>query len=98
MPRTPKKATEKLPPVADEVLDQFGPAAGMSMDQIDAATRRLKAALVERMLGGELTHHLGYASGGTKPEDTTNHRNGTTAKTVLTDDGPVDLAVPRDRA
>jgi hypothetical protein len=45
--------------VADEVLDQFGPATGMSMDQIDAATRRLKAALVERMLGGGLTHHLG---------------------------------------
>jgi transposase-like protein len=83
--------------VADEVLDQFGPAAGMSMDEINAATRRLKAALVERMLGGELSHHLGYAPGGTRPDDTTNHRNGTSAKTVLTDDGPVDLAVPRDR-
>ena len=98
MPRTPKKPTEKLPPVADAVLDQFGPAAGMSMDQIDAATRRLKAALVERMLGGELTHHLGYTPGGTRPDETPNHRNGTTPKTVLTDDGPVALAVPRDRA
>ena len=98
MPRTPKKPTEKLPPVADAVLDQFGPAAGMSMDQIDAATRRLKAALVERMLGGELSHHLGYAPGGTKPDESVNYRNGTSAKTVLTDDGPVELAVPRDRA
>jgi transposase-like protein len=57
----------------------------------------LKAALVERMLGGELSHHLGYAPGGTRPDDTPNHRNGTSAKTVLTDDGPVDLAIPRDR-
>ena len=60
MPRSPKKPTENVPPVADEILDQFGPATGMSMEEIDAATRRLKRALVERMLGGELTHHLGY--------------------------------------
>ena len=35
--------------------------------------------------------------GGAKPEDTTNHRNGTSGKTVLTDDGPLALEVPRDR-
>jgi putative transposase len=98
MPRTPKKPAEKLAPVADAVLDQFGPAAGMSMAEIDAATRRLKRALVERMLGGELSHHLGYPPGGLKPEETSNHRNGTSPKTVLTDDGPVALDVPRDRA
>ena len=97
MPRTPKKPAEKLAPVADEVLDQFGPAAGMSMEDINAATRRLKRALVERILGGELTHHLGYAPGETKPDDTTNHRNGSSAKTLITDDGSVELAVPRDR-
>ena len=33
-----------------------------------------------------------------KPDDTTNHRNGTSGKTVLTDDGPLALEVPRDRA
>ena len=98
MTRKPKKAVERLAPVAAEVLDQFGPAAGMSMEDIDAATRRLKQALVERMLGGELSHHLGYPAGGTKPDDTANHRNGTSTKTVLTDDGPVEVAVPRDRA
>lgn len=98
MPRTPKKSAEDLAPVADAILDQFGPPSGMSMDDIEAATRRLKRALMERMLGGELSHHLGYPPGGTKPDDTTNYRNGTTPKTVLTDDGPVDVAVPRDRA
>jgi hypothetical protein len=55
MPRKPKKPAEKLAPVADEVLDQFGPASGMSMADIDSATRRLKRALMERMLAGELT-------------------------------------------
>ena len=98
MARTPKKLSEKLAPVADTVLDQFGPATGMSMADIDAATRRLKKALVERMLGGELSHHLGYPPGGDKPDAPPNHRNGTSAKTVVTDDGPLELAVPRDRA
>src|SRR5204862_2643316 len=36
--------------------------------------------------------------GGAKAEDTTNHRNGTGSKTVLTDDGPLPIEVPRDRA
>ena len=98
MPRTPKKPAEKLAPVADAILDQFGPAAGMSMAEIDAATRRLKRALVWRMLGGERSHHLGYPPGGLKPEETPNHRHGTRPKTVRTDDGPVALDVPRDRA
>jgi len=48
-------------------------------------------------LGGELTHHLGYPVGGTKPDDTTNYRNGAGGKTVLTDDGPLTIDVPRDR-
>src|SRR5439155_9091428 len=33
-----------------------------------------------------------------KPDFATNHRNGTSGKTVLTDDGPVPIEVPRDRA
>jgi putative transposase len=53
--------------------------------------------LIERALGGELTHHLGYPPGAAKPELGTNHRNGTSGKTVLTDDGPVAIEVPRDR-
>ena len=98
MSRAPKKPAERLAPVAEEILDQFGPSAGMSMEDINAATRRLKSALIERMLGGELSHHLGYPPGGHKPGDTPNHRNGASGKTVVTEDGPVAIAVPRDRA
>ena len=47
-----------------------------------------KKALIERALGAELTHHLGYAPGSEKPPEANNHRNGATGKTVLTDDGP----------
>lgn len=61
------------------------------------ATRRFKNAIIERARGAELTHHLGYAPGETKPDDATNHRNGSRGKTVLTDDGPLPIDVPRDR-
>jgi putative transposase len=44
-----------------------------------------------------LGHHLGYAPGAVKPPQTSNQRNGHSAKTVLTDDGPLDLQIPRDR-
>jgi transposase-like protein len=88
----------KPPDVPQEVLDHFaGPARPMSAVEVETVMRRFKKALVERMLGGELTHHLGYPPGGAKPADTTNHRNGTTAKTVLTDAGPLPLDIPRDR-
>src|SRR5580765_4403391 len=95
MPRTRKpKATD----VPEEILDHFaGPARPMSAVDVEAVMRRFKKALVERMLGGELTHHLGYPPGGTRPGEGTNHRNGTGDKTVLTDEGPLALEVPRDR-
>ena len=95
MPRTRKPKPTDVP---ETILDQFaGPARPMSQGEVDAITKRFKKALVERMLGGELTHHLGYPPGGEKPADTTNQRNGTSGKTVLTDDGPLTLDIPRDR-
>src|SRR5204862_8103662 len=86
-----------LAPVPSEILDQFVRQGPISPEELDAAVRRFKKAIIERALGGELTHHLGYPPGGEKPDDTTNHRNGTGGKTVLTDDGPLRLEVPRDR-
>jgi putative transposase len=99
MPRKPKALTPDAPlaPVPAEILDQFVGQGPLSHEELDAAVRRFKKAIIERALGGELTHHLGYPPGGTKPEDTTNHRNGTSGKRVLTDDGPLAIDVPRDR-
>src|SRR5436189_1552241 len=100
MRRTRKSLTPGAPlaPVPSEILDQFVRQGPISHEELDAVVRRFKKAIIERALGGELTHHLGYARGGDKPEDTPNHRNGTSGKTVLTDDGPLALEVPRDRA
>lgn len=88
-----------LPKIPKELLDQIaGPAGPMTGEQINAATTALKKALIERALGGELSHHLGYPPGGERPDGLGNQRNGTSAKTVLTDDGPLRIEVPRDRA
>ena len=60
--------------------------------------KQLKKALIERALGAELTEHLGYEKGDPTGRGTRNSRCGTSAKTILTDDGEIDIAVPRDRA
>jgi len=99
MPRRRKTLMPDAPltPIPAEILDQFVRQGPLSVEELEAAVRRFKKAIIERALGGELSHHLGYPPGGAKPDDTTNHRNGTGSKTVLTDDGPLLLDVPRDR-
>lgn len=44
-----------------------------------------------------MSQHLGYMAGQAKPKGVTNHRNGKSAKTVLTDTGPLAIEVPRNR-
>ena len=85
-----------LPKIPPELLDQLvkGP---MTAEAVDDVSRAFKKALIERALGAEMSHHLGYAAGTEKPEAATNHRNGKSGKTVLTDDGPLRIEVPRDR-
>ncbi|MCY1367066.1 hypothetical protein D9M69_539820 [compost metagenome] len=48
-------------------------------------------------MGAELGHHLGYPAGAERPAGTANQRNGKSAKTVLTEDGPLRVDIPRDR-
>ena len=85
-----------LPKIPPELLDQLvkGP---MTAQAVEDASRAFKKALIERALGAEMNHHLGYPAGADKPPRATNHRNGKSGKTVLTDDGPVRIEVPRDR-
>jgi putative transposase len=90
--------TAALPKISKELLDQVAAGgAPMTAEQINATTMALKKALIERALGGELSHHLGYKPGAERPEGAANQRNGASAKTVLTDDGPLRIEVPRDR-
>ena len=99
-PPSPEPRASPLgPPIA------FDPAAvdallggRQTMAELDDLFRQMKKVLMERALSGELTHHLGYARGEAKPATQPNHRNGSTPKTVLTEDGALPLAIPRDRA
>jgi putative transposase len=70
MPRKPKNqkpGAEVLAPIPAELLDQLVRDGPLSAEEVETASRRFKKALIERALGGELTHHLGYASGAAKP-------------------------------
>ena len=58
---------------------------------------QLAGRVIETALGAELTEHLGYPPGQAPPGGTGNHRNGSTAKTVQTELGPVPVRTPRDR-
>jgi putative transposase len=64
----------------------------------DGLFKQLKKALIERALGAELTEHLGYEKGDPAGRGSGNSRNGTSSKTVLTEDGEIEIEVPRDRA
>lgn len=66
-------------------------------DQMEAVFRQLKQRMVEQVLQAELTAHLGYPPGEGRGADG-NARNGTTPKTVLTEEGAIPLGIPRDRA
>src|SRR5471032_229145 len=58
----------------------------------------LTRRLVERALEVELTEHLGYEPHLEPPGGTGNTRNGSTAKTLITEHGEVRIETPRDRA
>ena len=93
MPR--KKKPPVVTPAIDlpqEFLEKLIPGP-MDAAGVEAVFQQLKKAVIERALGAELGLHLADPEGGDG-----NHRNGRSGKTVLTDEGPLRIDVPRDRA
>jgi putative transposase len=85
----------------DQLLDQMVArvrADGTRLTGPGGFLPELLKAVLERGLKAELTEHLGYDKHETAGRGSGNSRNGSTAKTVLTEVGPVPLQVPRDRA
>jgi transposase-like protein len=93
----PRKRRESSKPQLDPAAIDTLLGDRKSAAEVEELFRQMKKALMERILAGELTHHLGYGPGEPKPAAQPNARNGTTPKTVLTDDGAVPVAIPRDR-
>src|SRR6266849_10492481 len=87
-------ATNSESRITDEVVDQL--LAGRdpaTVFESGGLVDELKKRLAERILNGELDHHLSAA----EEEEAGNHRNGYSSKTVLTDTGKLELSIPRDR-
>ena len=87
--------TTLRPELLDELLADYETPEDLLGDE--GLFKQLKKALLEPALGAELSDHLGYEKGDPAGRGTGNSRNGHSDKTVLTEDGEVTLAVPRDR-
>jgi putative transposase len=85
-----------LTPEMQAALDALV-SAPMTGSEVNDLTARLKRAIIERALNAEMSLHLGYAPGEDKPAEAANHRNGSSAKTLITDTGPLRIDIPRDR-
>jgi putative transposase len=83
----------------DALLERSRDAAGgLRLTGEGPVLGELVKAVLERALEAELTAHLGYERHDRAGHGTGNSRNGAIGKTVQTGNGPVGLAVPRDRA
>jgi transposase-like protein len=81
--------------VLDELMkDYHGPD---DMYGPDGLVKQLSKALIERAMQAELTEQLGYEKNGAGDKPTENRRNGKSSKTLRTDQGPMEVEVPRDR-
>src|SRR5574343_35153 len=85
------------PQFSAELLEQLIPGP-VTPAELEGIFQQFKKSILERALGAEMSHHLGYAPGQAKPTGgSANHRNGKSTKTVLTDVGALRIDVPRDR-
>jgi transposase-like protein len=72
-------------------------AEGLELVGENGLLGRLTKLVLESALEGEITDHLGYDKHDPAGRGSGNTRNGTRTKTVITDVGPVEITVPRDR-
>ncbi len=86
--------------VDDRLIDELvsrAQAEGLQLTGEGGLLQQLTKRLLESALEGEITDHLGYDKHDAAGKNSGNSRNGKRGKTVLTDVGPVEISVPRDR-
>ena len=88
--------TAIAPELLDQLLANYSKPEDLTGEE--GLFKQLKKALIERALGAELTEHLGYEKGDPAGRGSGNSRNGSSSKRLLTEDGEVEISVPRDRA
>jgi transposase-like protein len=83
--------------IAAELIEQ-AQARGVSLVGPGGLLAQVTKTVLQTALDTEMTEHLGYPKGDPAGRGRGNHRNGSSAKTVHTEVGPVRLEIPRDRA
>ena len=83
-----KEVLDEMPKGCKGPYDFYGPGG---------LVKQLSKALIERMMQAELTEQIGYEKSESGEKQTENRRNGKSTKTLRTDQGPIEIEVPRDR-
>src|SRR5258708_29732557 len=90
MPKPVRKMQKANAAAQAAVLSKITPAlldelvkGPMTAEAIEDVSRAFKKALIERALGAEMSHHLGYAAAADKPPSATHHRNANSRKPLL---------------
>ncbi len=96
---TKKKAEQSVEQQAAIELVRMAKEQGLSLTGPDGLLKQLTKTVIETALSEEMTEHLGYEKHDPAGAGAGNIRNGTRAKTVLTEaSGHVEIDVPRDQA
>jgi hypothetical protein len=93
-----ESVTEAVPAASDQQLiamlvDQAR-SEGLQLTGRGGLLQQLTKRVLESALEGEITDRLGYGKHDAEGRDSGNSRNGTRAKTVLPDVGPVEVRSP----
>ena len=83
--------------IRKELIDELMASSDEPLIGPNGLSKELTKALVERMLGGELNHHLGYEKHEVAGYGSGNSRNGKSSKKLKGDAGEMLIEVPRDR-
>ena len=94
--RLPPSGSPAGQELAEQLVEQAR-AEGVDLVGPGGLLGDLTKRVLEAGLEAEMSGHLGYDKHDPSGRNSGNSRNGTRAKTVITDVGPVELDVPRDR-
>lgn len=82
----------------DEIIEKIERAkTAEDLMSKDGAIKQLLKASMESMLEEELSEHLGYEKHSPAGKNSGNSRNGKSKKTIKSDQGKIELKIPRDR-
>lgn len=87
---------QKTPEIDPQLVNQLL-AGRKTAGEIENLLKDLRKAFIESALDGELTHMLGYEKHDASGRNSGNSRNGSSRKSIKTEDSEVEVQVPRDR-